>query len=333
MKGTVSVIIPMYNAERYIRDCLDSLTRQSYTNFEVIIIDDGSLDDSYNIALSYASIDSRFYVVQQNNSGPAVARNLGLTLHKGEYVFFLDADDFLTDDALHLCIDKIQTDNTDIIYGDCYSYSNGKLIDKKERFKHGKYSSDEMIYKLLTHDCINSVWGKLYRSNLLTDIKFNDNLTIGEDMLFNLYVLCNKSVTVGFINEKVYVYRIVSSSITHKRHQYNELSEKVHNYINALEKFAKFHLPKELFGYAIAKDIVFNIMGAIYTQGFLKRITEMDLTKLRQYAVKMKNEKSEFKIAYDVTKLPRLITPVYLTISTMHIVLKNIIQKAINIIK
>lgn len=103
-KGMISVIIPVYNASAFIRQCLDSLLRQTYKNWQAILIDDGSIDSSYSICQEYSKGDDRFQVISKKNEGVSKTRNLALDLCKGEFVFFLDADDFLLDEN---CFDKM----------------------------------------------------------------------------------------------------------------------------------------------------------------------------------------------------------------------------------
>ena len=99
-KPKVSVIVPFYNAERYLKQCLDSLQKQTYSNFEVLLINDGSIDQSYQIAAEYVKIDERFSLITQSNAGIATARNVGLQKMSGEYVTFVDGDDFVSQDYL-----------------------------------------------------------------------------------------------------------------------------------------------------------------------------------------------------------------------------------------
>ena len=109
----VSIIVPVYNVETYLSQCLDSLQNQSYTNIEVIVIDDGSKDNSWSVLQKYV-VDKRFCCISQNNQGVSKARNKGLGLAKGEYIMFVDADDWLDCDAVTKCVTAMQESNSDV---------------------------------------------------------------------------------------------------------------------------------------------------------------------------------------------------------------------------
>lgn len=120
----VSVIVPFYNAERYLKQCLDSLQKQTYSNFEVLLINDGSIDQSYQIAAEYVKIDERFSLITQSNAGIATARNVGLQKMSGEYVTFVDGDDFVSQDYLTKMIKVAKTEQADLVISSYYRYSD-----------------------------------------------------------------------------------------------------------------------------------------------------------------------------------------------------------------
>ena len=123
-KPKVSVIVPFYNAERYLKQCLDSLQKQTYSNFEVLLINDGSIDQSYQIAAEYVKIDERFSLITQSNAGIATARNVGLQKMSGEYVTFVDGDDFVSQDYLTKMIKIAKTEQADLVISSYYRYSD-----------------------------------------------------------------------------------------------------------------------------------------------------------------------------------------------------------------
>lgn len=120
----VSVIVPFYNAERYLKQCLDSLQKQTYSNFEVLLINDGSIDQSYQIAAEYVKIDERLSLITQSNAGIATARNVGLQKMSGEYVTFVDGDDFVSQDYLTKMIKVAKTEQADLVISSYYRYSD-----------------------------------------------------------------------------------------------------------------------------------------------------------------------------------------------------------------
>ena len=117
MRPLISIIIPAYNAEVYLKECLESIKNQSYSNFEVLIVDDGSLDNTSKISKQYEKEDNRFKYLYQDNAGPSVARNTGIKQSKGEYIWFVDADDWIEKDSLQVFVAVLKE----------YDYKNKEL--------------------------------------------------------------------------------------------------------------------------------------------------------------------------------------------------------------
>ena len=120
----VSVIVPVYNGEKYLRKCIESIINQTYANIEIILINDGSTDNSGVMCDSYAHSDNRIRVIHTQNNGPAAARNIGIENSKGEFVFFVDADDFIENNALNLLVENYNQYKADIIVGDFNNIRN-----------------------------------------------------------------------------------------------------------------------------------------------------------------------------------------------------------------
>ena len=183
----ISVVVPVYNAEKYLRRCLESIKSQSFTDFEIILIDDGSPDDSGAICDEYAEIDSRFKVIHQSNGGVSVARQTGLDAANGEYVIHADPDDWVETDWLQLMIEKVLLDDADIALCDFDRlYSNKKVEHYYENpFRNqGKDIEEQLLSGELWGGCIN----KLVRRELFinNNIRFIPSMTMWED----LYVSC-----------------------------------------------------------------------------------------------------------------------------------------------
>lgn len=201
----VSIIVPVYNVETYLSQCLDSLQNQSYTNIEVIVIDDGSKDNSWSVLQKYV-VDKRFCCISQNNQGVSKARNKGLDLAKGEYVMFVDADDWLDCDAVTKCVTAMQESNSDVCLFDYMrefqnTSERRSLFDKSQKFDEKACQDLQCrmiaptgteLVRPQTLDSFGTIWGKLYKRSVLTDIKFVDLKVIGtaEDTLFNCFAFC-----------------------------------------------------------------------------------------------------------------------------------------------
>ena len=218
MSPTFSIIVPVYNASQTLGRCLDSILNQGFRSFEVICVDDGSTDSSWDILGDYALRDPRVRRFSQSNAGPAVARNRGLKEALGEYVLFVDSDDyFYVDSALATIIEAIvSNEGCDLVYfAGAFVSSDGVFPDvSKQRkvFGHG--------YQCMEENCLNSkglVFGSVYVQcckKLLLDnngIHFNEQLIYGEDRLFvcSLYYFANKTVEIPDI---LYCYVVNNSS-------------------------------------------------------------------------------------------------------------------------
>ncbi|MCU5288783.1 glycosyltransferase family A protein, partial [Bacillus paranthracis] len=189
----VSIIVPVYNAEKYVHKCIDSLLQQTYKNIEIILINDGSTDNSGKICDEYANESSKIRVIHQKNSGPSATRNVGIDVANGAYIQFVDSDDYvepnMTEEMLKAMNNKFQL----VICG----YKSLSLFNKDINIKEHKchisggydYSSFMMEFGYLFRDVyINPLWNKLYNTALIKEnhLRFKDNVYMGEDLLFNL---------------------------------------------------------------------------------------------------------------------------------------------------
>lgn len=215
----VSVIIPVYNIEKYIGKCLESILNQSYDNWEAIVVNDGSTDSSLKICESFAKTDSRFKVITIENGGPSNARNHGLDLVKGEFVMFVDGDDMLLPDAIKISVEQLHLLQVDIV---CMSGVRITEDGEKELGVISQTPSDRLDAMSVTrmihsgHGIIPGIWGKLYKTKSLNGIRLNLKMRIAEDIFFNTELLCRYSeTTIAITNIIAYQYRIRQSSLTH----------------------------------------------------------------------------------------------------------------------
>ena len=208
VEALVSIIIPVYNAQKYLSDCLDSVLSQSYRQFEVILINDGSRDESLNLCQQYVQRDGRVSCIHQENAGPGAARNTGLTQATGDYLLFIDSDDLLLPDALEAMVIAIQGQDL-VIARFSLNTSSGKsvrglinqsmLLDKLTFLKKFSIWPGAYYYSAL--------WNKLYQRSIVNTnhISFRTDFIWGEDCLFNMtYYLYVKKINV--IQDVVYQY-------------------------------------------------------------------------------------------------------------------------------
>ncbi len=244
--GKVSVIVPAYNAEKYIDNCLRSLKSQQGVSAEFIIIDDGSDDNTYSIALRYAEDDPRFTVVTQKNSGVSQTRNRGLDLATGEYVSFVDSDDHLLgDNALLLMKTKIEEYNADVVvFG---NEQGGTEIVNVERFSEERVvssadSTEGLARETLTNSRYRtSVWNKFYRKSVIDEDSvrfFSYSEVISEDCVFNANIFPNIK-RVLFIPDILYHYEVVEGSLSHRGHYDNIIQRNKNTTERISDRFVK----------------------------------------------------------------------------------------------
>lgn len=194
MDFSISIIIPVYQAEKTLSRCLDSVLNQSFQNFKVFLVDDGSTDHTASILRTYAKQDNRLSVFHKENGGAASARNFALAQINSMYVTFLDADDWWEKDALLLLYETAQKTNADIVQ--CkfqYDSPNGHSYLPLDTFSHGTVLEQKdfpkTIYrKMMTGMQLNHVHHTLYRTSLLQGITMPEHMRTGEDLMFNIEV-------------------------------------------------------------------------------------------------------------------------------------------------
>ncbi len=234
-----SVIIPIYKVEKYLPECVESVLKQTYTDFEVILVDDGSPDSCPQICDDYASKDSRVKVIHKPNGGQADARNVGLENALGDYVCYVDSDDYLTDNnVLQLLADKTES-NPDIVhykFKEWFEY-DGHIAECRFDYivpTEGR-SLAEIYCDLIDKDAYyNSAWSKIIRRNLLIDnnIRFEKGIVGEDNEWFYHVVMVAKSLIL--VDEPLYVYRRRPGSITTTASRKNLLDQ-----LHVLEKWEK----------------------------------------------------------------------------------------------
>ncbi len=217
----ISVIIPVYNVEKYLRRCLDSVIAQTYQKLEIICVDDGSIDDSGKICDQYAVRDARIKVIHQENQGLSAARNRGLDAAEGEYIAFVDSDDYILEDMYKKMLDKLLNYNVDLCVCQWqYEFSDGRQVVKRKNIDptiYGRKASLEFARFLYMGNYENGVvvaaWNKLYRRVLLDKIRFEGR--IHEDEAFCGRIMA-KNISVYVMEEQFYVYAQNGDSLTNK---------------------------------------------------------------------------------------------------------------------
>lgn len=201
----VSIIVPIYNAEKYLDSCIQSVLRQTYTNWELILIDDGSTDKSGRIAEEYGFADERITVFRQKNLGVSLARNQGIDEATGNYVVFLDADDELIEDCLAKTVNIAEETNADVVAG--RSCENQELFQDRIIWTGAEALENSLKDHLFTY----SACAKLIRREFIGKTRFTPDIRINEDSYFVFQLLCKQNVFV-LTNDVIYFYRANSES-------------------------------------------------------------------------------------------------------------------------
>ena len=217
MQPTVSVIVPVYNVEKYLARCVDSITSQTYENLDIILVDDGSTDNSGRICDEYAKKDTRIRVIHQKNKGASAARNCGITAASGNYIGFIDSDDWIDKDMYELLVNTAIEHHADIARCDTYlnyddgtektnsDYSNVRVLDCVQAIKETVYTDINM-----------SMCNKLFASYILKAEMFNESLICTEDWELNYRILKkNDTLISAYINLPKYHYYMRDGSATH----------------------------------------------------------------------------------------------------------------------
>lgn len=200
-----SIIIPIFNAEQYLKTCINSIISQTYTHFELLLIDDGSTDSSYDICKEYESKDKRIKVYRKNNGGVSTARNLGIDKAKGEWIAFIDSDDYVNKDFLYnykLVIDK----KAELVCtGYVGYYSNNKIIKVKSNNSDNK---SEIIYYQFKYRLLGFLWCKCFKRQIIIEngIRFNEKFKLMEDLEF-IYNFLSHCTYIKSVNTCSYNYR------------------------------------------------------------------------------------------------------------------------------
>lgn len=242
MKSLVSIIIPIYKVELYLKRCLDSVLNQTYTNLEIILVDDGSPDGCPQICDEYAAKDKRIAVIHKENGGLSDARNAGLDICKGKYISFIDSDDWVDEKYIEILLNLAIKENADIAIGENIQ-TNGICNKPNNISKIQTYSSKEALYHLFSHNHIAFTisCGKLYRKKLFSNLQF----PIGKfhEDEFTTYILFYRSKKIVYTNSILYYYFRHSNSITGSRHPWDILEALEQRYLFFKDKNERDLLP------------------------------------------------------------------------------------------
>lgn len=247
----VSIVVPIYNVEKYLPACIESILDQAHKNLEIILVDDGSTDDSGKICDKYAKKDSRIKVVHQKNRGQSAARNVGITKATGEYISFIDGDDEIKPEFIEKLLSAYDADASLAVCGIHYKRLRQKNADdvyiSKIRPRGKKESLKSYILFLLAVDGrMYSSVNKLYRAEIAKKLRFDEKINFAEDTKFVLDYIKHSTGEIKFILEPLYVYNFGTDNSTMKsaatiwdnwKKSYDNLKKWVGPHPSSREKF------------------------------------------------------------------------------------------------
>lgn len=232
----VSIIVPVYNVEHYLAQCVESLINQTLQDIEIILVDDGSTDCSFNICESYTKKDRRIVVVQKDNGGVASARNQGLKIAKGEFIGFVDPDDYVDNDMFETLYSLCISINEKICC--CNAYGQG-VNRKKNDTDYIENLTDDVLFTKTMKECSFGLWNKLWHKSLFENFSFPENVETGSDLA--TYLLVFKAGSAIYLNASKYHYVTREGSLCKINNIDNRLC-RLENVFEMIE-YLKIHKP------------------------------------------------------------------------------------------
>jgi len=231
IKPLLSIIVPVYNVERYLPKCLDSILAQTFTEFEVIAVDDGSPDDCGQILDEYAKKDEKIIVVHKENGGVSSARNAGLDVAQGEYIGFVDPDDYIENDMYEFLYNEAIAGDYDIVQCNYAQVDkDGNVVHRLDHIKNREFAdTNELLCAFFENDIRSCAWNKIFRREVIKDVRFMSELRVAEDKLFVHNCLrCAKKVKIT--DKYCYYYVVSNSSVIH-----SAINEKLFDNLKVLD--------------------------------------------------------------------------------------------------
>ena len=319
MTEKITVIVPVYNVEHYLDKCLDSVIKQTYKNIEIIVVNDGSTDNSGEICQEYAQKDNRIVYIEKENGGLSDARNAGLDQMTGSYVTFVDSDDWIEQDYVETLYQKITEYQADIAIGNYYSFDEERSVflfhilgDSYYEKAHDNVSIFENLYENqeMRSFALISAWGKLYKARLFEQLRF-DIGKLGEDGYLNqkVYLLSEKVI---YLNKGLYAYRIRKGSLSRiwtekwMHALVDAMSERITLLANMgypLEKHLAIY--RQMLEFSLANGQASGLSDTATYKEF-----EMKRTLLNQLSIQEQKEKKAIVLAANYSYVDQVLTTI-----------------------
>lgn len=324
MGKKVNVIIPVYNAGKYITQCIESLLNQTLQECEFIFINDGSTDNSREVIERYKKLDNRITLINQENQGVSIARNMGLRLATGEYVGFVDADDYIEKEMYEVLYNSAKQENCDVVISNLHGEMEGHSLIIKYPFPidivlKKEYIDQELLPYFLKEDHLNTAVNKIYKNNVIKEnnVKFPEKIALGEDGMFNIEFFSNAS-SMKYINYVGYHYREVIGSATRNISEKDYFKRAVEVYTMELPKIYTGKIDNVRIRQLKAIKLINSIMSYIHI--YFKPCKDVNFNKRYKYVENMiRNE-------YVREALPIYYSEVYSTLGRYEKFIIDLIQ-------
>ena len=284
----ISIIVPVYNAERYLEKCLKSIQDQTIQDIEVFVVNDGSIDNSAQICEQFCKKDNRFHYINQQNSGVSSARNKGLELATGDYIGFVDSDDWVESDMYELLYKLVQSKDADVAI-QSFFFDNGKGLDRvSDNLDVHMFSSEESISELLNGKRFNGeLCNKLFKREFFDTIKLDESIHTSEDLVAVCEIFC-KSDKIVFQDVHKYHYVYNSESACHR--PFNEKKWSLQKACRAIVNILSSYCP-QMVAYAQKHLINGNLTLASELCKY-KKLTKCNYKKIKEEITPFVNKES-----------------------------------------
>lgn len=225
-KPLISIIVPVYNVEKYLDRCIKSILQQTFKDFELILVDDGSTDGSEAICNQYRDIDNRIKVIHKENGGLSSARNAGLDIARGMYIGFVDSDDYINNKMYEILLDELIKNDSDLSICKLVRVRDDYKVDnKKVKIVEKNYNNLEALEELYRSNSVDFIvaWNKLYKSEILRDIRYPIGKKYEDE--FVIHKILNKCKRVTYINQEMYYYYQRENSIINSKFSIKDIDK------------------------------------------------------------------------------------------------------------
>lgn len=272
----ISVIVPVYNTEKYLERCIKSIINQSYKDLEIVLINDGSTDNSLAVCNTFAEKDKRIKVYSFSNAGVSHARNFGIQHAHGEYIYFVDSDDEVENDGIQKMVDSFESNCEFVIAGYNEIEPNENFV--KKTWGQRKINKYEAMNSVLDENGVGGyLWNKLFRSTIIkkNNLKFDDNIYVWEDVLFVMQYLVNCE-NIQLISDSVYKYcRRTGSAV-----EFSKFTPKLYSQIDAIQKIQEITYSNKSLHELLEYRKIRCCLGLLRSMGLGKEIDKGHVNKI-----------------------------------------------------